>query len=123
MTLYELKKFNAMRAETAALRRRHIEVIEELETCENEAYREDLNRLNETLNRRIKKNIQQEIRITEEIAEITDAQIRTSIFMHYFDGYSWNDVADAIGGGNTDVSCKVYFNRWLRRNKCNERML
>ena len=49
------------------------------------------------------------------IASIKDSHIRRIIRLRCIDGLSWNRVADKIGGGNTEGSVKMTFQRFMEK--------
>lgn len=67
-------------------------------------------------------NLQElEERITEDliaieyfIAAIPDSHIRRIISMRAIDGLTWNEVADRMGGGNSEDSVRMAFNRYMK---------
>lgn len=48
------------------------------------------------------------------IASVKDSHIRRIISLRVVDGLSWNKVADRIGGGNTEGSVKMAFQRYMQ---------
>lgn len=54
-----------------------------------------------------------ERRITAYIDSIDDLHIRLIFQFRFLDKMTWNDVADAVGGGNTEDSCKKLCYRYL----------
>ena len=49
------------------------------------------------------------------IASVKDSHVRRSISLRVVDGLSWNKVADYIGGGNTEGSVKMSFQRFMEK--------
>lgn len=49
------------------------------------------------------------------INSITDSQLRTIFVLRFVCGKSWNEVADYIGGGNTEKSVWVRAYRYLKK--------
>lgn len=49
------------------------------------------------------------------INSITDSQLRTIFVLRFVAGKSWNEVADYIGGGNTEKSVWVRAYRYLKK--------
>lgn len=47
------------------------------------------------------------------IASVKDSHMRRIISLRVVDGLSWNEVADHIGGGNTEDSTRKAFNRFM----------
>ena len=47
------------------------------------------------------------------IASVKDSHMRRIISLRVVDGLSWNEVADHIGGGNTEDSARKAFNRFM----------
>ena len=52
-------------------------------------------------------------KVEEFIASISDSHIRRIVNLRVVDGLSWNKVADHIGGGNTEGSVKMAFQRFM----------
>lgn len=50
------------------------------------------------------------------IKGIKDSHIRRIVSLRVVNGLSWNEVADNIGGGNTEGSVKMAFQRFLEKN-------
>lgn len=48
------------------------------------------------------------------IASIDDSRMRRIVNMRFIENLSWNQVADRIGGGNTEGSVKMAFQRFMR---------
>ncbi|MGN0246545.1 MAG: hypothetical protein ACI4DK_11385 [Lachnospiraceae bacterium] len=53
--------------------------------------------------------------VEEFIASIEDSHIRRIINLRVIEGLSWNKVADRIGGGNTEGSVKMSFQRFMEK--------
>ena len=53
--------------------------------------------------------------VEEFIASISDSHIRRIISLRIVDNLSWNKVADRIGGGNTEDSVRMAFNRFIEQ--------
>ena len=53
--------------------------------------------------------------VEEFIASISDSHIRRIVNLRVVDGLSWNKVADHIGGGNTEGSVKMAFQRFMEK--------
>lgn len=56
-------------------------------------------------------------RLMRYICGIDDSMMRQIIELRYVDCLTWNEVADAIGGNNTEDSVRMAHNRYLRENK------
>lgn len=50
------------------------------------------------------------------IASVKDSHMRRIISLRVVDGLSWNKVANKIGGGNTEGSVKMAFQRFLEKD-------
>ena len=48
------------------------------------------------------------------IAGIEDSRMRRIVSMRFMENLSWNQVADRIGGGNTEGSVKMAFQRFMK---------
>ena len=48
------------------------------------------------------------------IASIDDSRMRRIVNMRFIENLSWNQVADRIGGGNTEGSVKMAFQRFMK---------
>lgn len=51
--------------------------------------------------------------VEEYIESIEDSRMRRIIRMRFLDKLTWNQVADNIGGGNTEDSVRMAFNRFI----------
>lgn len=51
----------------------------------------------------------------EFIASVDDSRMRRIINLRFIEGLSWNKVADRIGGGNTEDSIRMAFNRFMEK--------
>ena len=56
--------------------------------------------------------------VEEFIASIEDSHIRRIINLRFIENLSWNKVADRIGGGNTEDSVRMAFNRFMENKTC-----
>lgn len=54
------------------------------------------------------------IRISKYINTIDDVTIRLIFRLRFLKLYKWNEVADRIGGNNTEASCKMMCYRYIR---------
>lgn len=61
-------------------------------------------------------SIHERARLERYIAGIDDSMTRQIFSCRFVDGLSWNAVADALGGGNTDESVKKTCYRYLLRH-------
>ena len=52
--------------------------------------------------------------IEEFIRSLPDAHMRRIVTLRVIDKLSWNEVADAIGGGNTEDSVRMMYNRCFK---------
>lgn len=53
--------------------------------------------------------------VEEFIASIDDSRMRRIINLRFIENLSWNKVADRIGGGNTEDSVRMAFNRFMKK--------
>lgn len=53
--------------------------------------------------------------VEEFIASIDDSRMRRIINLRFIENLSWNRVADHIGGGNTEGSIKMAFQRFMEK--------
>jgi len=53
-------------------------------------------------------------RLVRYIDTVEDSLMRQILTARYVEGKSWNQVADSIGGGNTEDSVRMAHNRFLR---------
>lgn len=54
-------------------------------------------------------------KVEEFIASVDDSRMRRIINLRFIEGLSWNKVADRIGGGNTEGSIKMAFQRFMEK--------
>lgn len=52
--------------------------------------------------------------VEEFIANVNDSRMRRIINLRFIENLSWNKVADKIGGGNTEGSIKMAFQRYMQ---------
>lgn len=71
----------------------------------------------EMLERAIKERVEQSARITEFILSIEDAQVRQIMYLRFINKLTWRQVAQRIGGNNTEDSVRKRCSRYLRENK------
>lgn len=115
MTMQDLRQYSSMRAETQRLSSRLEALRLELAKEQSEETQKAISKLYIEIDKLHREQLVKEHEITKQIKQIKDAQVRLSIQMHYIDGATWNDVADAIGGGNTETSCRKYVSRYLKK--------
>lgn len=53
--------------------------------------------------------------VEEFVSGIDDSRMRRIITLRFIDNLSWNEVADRIGGGNTEGSVKMAFQRFMEK--------
>lgn len=53
--------------------------------------------------------------VEEFIASVKDSRMRRIITLRFIDNFTWNEVADKIGGGNTEGSIKMAFQRYMEK--------
>ena len=115
MTLQDLRQYNSIHAEKNRISKRLETLRLELAEAENEEIKADIKTLYSTLESLHKKQLTKELEITKQIEQIQDVQIRVLIELHYIDGLSWNMVANKIGGGNTEDSCRKRVTRYFKK--------
>lgn len=115
MTLQDLRQYPSLKAEIKRLDRRLNELRLELASNDSAKLEKDIAELYTALEKLHKKQLIKEAEITKWLETIDDAQVRLSVQLHYIDGYTWNEVADEIGGGNTENSCRKYVSRYLNK--------
>ena len=115
MTMQDLRQYSSMRAEIQRLSSRLEALRLELAKEQSEATQKAISKLYIEVEKQHREQLAKELEITKYIETIQDAQVRLSIQMHYIDGATWNDVADAIGGENTEDSCRKYVSRYLKK--------
>ena len=71
----------------------------------------------EMLEKALKDRIEQSARITEYILTIEDAQLRQIMYLRFINRMTWRQVANRIGGNNTEDSVRKRCNRFVRENK------
>lgn len=114
MTLQDLRQYPSTKAEINRLSRRLNELRLELAAAENEKLKAEIKELYAELEKLHIQQIAKELEITKFIQRLNDTQLRVSIQLHFIDGYTWNEVAAKIGGGNTEDSCRQYVRRKLK---------
>ena len=63
------------------------------------------------LEKHLKKIEAEECAVMRFLSDIESARLRLIIQLFFIDCKSWQEVADAIGGGATENSCKQFFKR------------
>ena len=54
--------------------------------------------------------------VEEFIASVDDSRMRRIINLRFIENMTWNEVADCIGGGNTEGSIKMAFQRFMEKS-------
>lgn len=54
-------------------------------------------------------------KVEEFIASVDDSRMRRIINLRFVENFSWNKVADCIGGGNTEDSVRKAFARFMEK--------
>lgn len=54
--------------------------------------------------------------VEEFIASLDDSRMRRIINLRFIENMTWNEVADNIGGGNTEGSIKMAFQRFMEKS-------
>ena len=115
MTLQDLREYPSLKAEIERLSRRLNELRLELAEEQDTKTAKALSKLYVQLENLHRQQLMKELEITMQLKQIEDAQVRVSIQLHYIDGLTWNDVANEIGGGNTEDSCRKYASRYIEK--------
>lgn len=122
MTVQDLRQYSSMRAEIQRLSRRLNELRLELAEEQSEETTKAISKLYIELDSLHRQQLMKELEITRQLEQIDDAQVRLSIQLHYIDGFTWNEVANEIGGGNTEAACKQYVSRYFKtRHTCHDK--
>ena len=53
--------------------------------------------------------------IEDFVSSVEDSRMRRIITLRFINNMSWNKVADQIGGGNTEGSIKMAFQRFMEK--------
>lgn len=69
----------------------------------------------------IKEKIEQSIKINAYILDIEDAQLRQIMYLRFIKRFSWQAVANRIGGGNTADGVRMKCNRYVNQSKYKSR--
>lgn len=64
--------------------------------------------------------IEEEARISSWIDSVEDLQVQLAITLRFRERMSWNEVADQLGGGNTEDSCRKLVDRYLEKGERND---
>lgn len=72
-----------------------------------------LNNIKSTLEQLEFDLLQKTSEVEEFIANLDDSRMRRIINLRFIENLSWNKVADNIGGGNTEDSVRMMFNRFM----------
>jgi len=79
-------------------------------------YAAEMSDLKGILDLNLKKCFYELNRINRFIESVTDCQMRMILSLRYVNGLSWFQVAESIGGGNTEDSVRKAHDRFLSRN-------
>lgn len=71
----------------------------------------------EMLETAIKRDVEQSRKINEYIAQIDDVQLRRIMYLRFIEHKTWLQVANAIGGNNTEDSVRKRANRYVRKHQ------
>lgn len=115
MTLQAIREYPSLKAEIQRLSRRLNELRLELAEEQTEETQKAISKLYIELDNMHRVDLMKELEITKQLNQIEDAQVRLSIQLHYIDGFTWNEVANEIGGGNTDAACRKYVSRYFEK--------
>ena len=139
MTAEKLKHYRALLAETERLSRdlRAAKDMSPAETSDSvasaaefpyslhtvridgldwEAYNRNIQRIQRLRQQALDRATQELAEIEEWIATVDDPHIRDIIRYRYIDGFSWQQVARKVGGGNTGDSVRMAQARYLSEN-------
>lgn len=81
-----------------------------------EAYNRNIQRIQRLRQQVLDRATQELAEIEEWIATVDDPHIRDIIRYRYIDGFSWQQVARKVGGGNTGDSVRMAQARYLSEN-------
>lgn len=115
MTLQDLREYPSLKAEIQRLSRRLNELRLELAEVNSEETTKAISALYVQLDDLHREQLIKELELTKQLEQIEDAQVRLSIQLHYIDGFTWNEVANEIGGGNTETACRKYVSRYFEK--------
>lgn len=59
--------------------------------------------------------IKEEQKLMRYVEQITDTRVRLMVELYYLDWHTWNEVADKIGGGNTEDTCRMAVKRYFQK--------
>jgi hypothetical protein len=80
------------------------------------SYESRMKRLSDQLSRRVSELMDLLEEINEYIAAIDDSEMRQILTLRYVNGFTWQQVAAHIGGGNTADGVKKACYRFLQKN-------
>lgn len=87
--------------------------IEGLTSIKELYHRSEIDEQIKKLGRRYTKLLQMTNEVLDYIDSIDDSFMRMIITYRFIEDYKWNEVADAMGGGNTEDSVKKAFYRFI----------
>lgn len=79
-------------------------------------YAAEIADLKSLLDLNLKKCFYEFNRLNRYIESIESPQIRMILTLRYINGLSWYQVAESIGGGNTDKNVQMAVSRFLKEN-------
>lgn len=56
--------------------------------------------------------------VEEFIASVKDSRMRRIITLRFIENFTWNQVADRIGGGNSEDGVRMSFERFMKNKNC-----
>lgn len=90
--------------------------IEGLANIEEMCYNAKINKQIKKLQNRYEKLLDLTNEVIDYIDSIKESHIRMIITYRFIENYSWEKVAEAMGGGNTEGSVKMAFQRFWGKN-------
>ncbi len=89
----------------------------ELKSWRKELIKNELSKFNERrIRQKIKELEKMRSDVTDYIMSIKDSQTRLIFKLRCMNLMGWNEIAAAVGGGNTEYTVKKRFYRYIERN-------
>lgn len=129
MTMHELSQLNYLNCEISEYKQKlaqlesmasgngtHFTGLPHINSISNKtAIACDISDIKATIEEKAKQSIMQYKYINDYISSLDDCLIRQIITLRFVNGLKWRDVAQRIGGNNTESSVQVMLRRYLIR--------
>lgn len=81
----------------------------------------ELDELARRLETHLRQSRREYVRLTEYIQSVADPQMRLILHLRYVNGLSWRQIAQRLGGGNTEDGVRMMRSRFLQKEGTEKR--